>query len=297
MIVMGPKRSDEHMVAPRVVGVTEAMDLVSPSDPEVAWLIEQANASGEMEGLAERLEALAIRRLPPGARLATTEEIEGPPRELRRLFQIATKPLLARGWRRTGNRVVFDSPSGHWADIKIDMGTGPAPVLFFLFAVVGSPYLLRVNGGDGVRPRGFTSAHLSLLLQVVMEYDPAAAGEPRRLTIPQRPHAMTGIVLGRDSGQAWLTDLLERLATTMEGLCSDRAMRDWLVEHGGSAVAPLRDAVLLSRHLGDLDRQPDLLERAQLAAQDPLIRHNNRGRDPMFWSHDRFMRFVNELTD
>ena len=286
--------------------MTEAMDLVSPSDPEVARLIEQANASGDTDGLAEQIEALVIRRLPPGVRLATSEEVEGPPRELRRLLQIATKPLLARGWRRTGNRVVFEAPSGHWADIKIDVGTGPAPVTFFLFAGVGSPYLLRVNGGDGVRPRRSTPAHLLLLWQVVINYDPEAAGEPRRLAIPQRPYAMTGIVLGRASGQGWLTQLVERLATTMESLCSDRAMRDWLIEHGGSAVGPLRDAVLLSRGLGDLDRQSNLLERtrreteasrARLMAQDPLHRTNDRGRDPLFWSHDRFMRFVNELTD
>jgi hypothetical protein len=290
----------------RIVGLTDVAHLISPSDPKVAQLIEQANETGDMEWLAEHMQALLVQRLPPGVRLATDDEIEDPPRELRQSYLLATKPLLRRGWRRTGNRMVFDAPSGHWADIMIDIGTGPAPVESFLFAEVGSPYLLRAYGSDGRRPRTFGSGHLLLLWQVSVGYDPASAALLKRLTLPQRPYEDSRVVLGSDNAQAWLSELFERLATTMEGLCSDGAMRDWLAEGAFTNLNDLRFAVLLSHHLGDLDRRPELVERARrvsdehdarMMAKVPPIPRNDRGRDPRFWSHSRFMRFVATLPD
>jgi hypothetical protein len=290
-----------------VVSFTAVMQRVSPSDPELVQLIEQANASGDMDGLVEQLEAFAIRRLPPGVRLATDDEIEAPRREVRRLIRAAAKPLVARGWHRTETRLLFDAPNGYWADIKFDVRPGPAPVLVRFFAVVGSPYLARTyDGGDGRRPRGFGSAHATLLWQALIHYDPRWTRRPGHLRLPLYSAQQGEIVFGDDHARAWLGSELGDLATTMEHLCSDRAMRDWLVERGLSAVVPLRYAVLLSHHLGDLDRQTDLLERlrlesdashASLLAMDPPIPRNDRGRDPLFWSHKRFMRFVAELAE
>jgi hypothetical protein len=289
----------------RVVSFTDVMHHVSPSDPEVVQLIEQANASGDIDGLVDQLEAFATRRLPPGVRLATDDEIEAPRREVRRLIRQAAKPLVARGWHRTETRLLFDAPNGYWADIKFNIRPGPAPVLILLFAVVGSPYLARTyDGGDGRRARGFSSAHATLLWQAWIRYDPSSTKRPGRLVLPRYSRQQGAIVFGGDGAQAWLVSELGDLATTMEHLCSDRTMRDWLVHHGLSAVVPLRYAVLLSHHLGDLDRQTELLERlkAESDAIDagllgPPTPHNDRGRDPLFWSHKRFMRFVSELED
>ena len=176
-----------------------------------------------------------------------------------------------------------------------------------IWAVVGSPYLARTyDGGDGRRPRGWGSGHATLLWQAAIRYDPGSTKRPGRLRIPQYFDQPRAIALGGDNARAWLVSELGELATTMEHLCSDRTMRDWLVDHGLSAVGPLRYPVLLSHHLGDLDHQTDLLERlraesdaidAGLLAKDPPIPRNDRGRDPLFWSHNRFMRFVAELED
>ncbi len=292
--------------AVKIAGFDEVSHLVSGSDPEVARLIEAANAIGDMDWLAAQIEALVVQRLPRGVRLATPEEIEAPQREVRRFIRQAAKPLVARGWHGTGTRFVFDAPSGHWADIKFDVRPGPAPVLIFPFAVVGSPSLLRIYGGDGQRPRAWGSGHASLLWQTWIEYDPESTKGPKRLPIPYLSQEKPGILLGRNNAQGWLTDLLGELAATMEALCSDRPLRDWMVERGLSAVRPLRDAVLLSRRLGDLKQQTDLLERLRVESEEsesylmaltPPIRRNDRGRDPLFWSHDRFMRFVAELED
>jgi hypothetical protein len=288
-----------------VVSFTDVMRHVNPADPELVQLIEQANASGDTEGLVEQLEAFATRRLPPGVRLATDDEIEAPRREVRRLIRAAAKPLVARGWHRTETRLLFDAPTGYWADIKFDIRPGPAPVLVQVWAVVGSPFLNRVYyGGDGRRPRGWGSGHATLLWQAAVRYDPGSTKRPGRLRIPQYFDQPRAIVLGGDSARAWLISELGDLATTMEHLCSDRTMRDWLVNDGLSAVVPLRYAVLLSHHLGDLDRQTELLERLK-AESDAIdagllgtpIRHNDRGRDPLYWSHSRFMRFVLELGE
>jgi len=291
----------------RVVGFSEVSHLVSATDPQVAQLIEQANASGDIEGLVEQLEALLIQRLPPGVRLATDEEIKAPQREVRRLIREAAKPLVARGWHRTETRLLFDAPNGYWADIKFDVRPGPAPVLVQIWAVVGSPYLARIyDGSDGRRPRGWGSGHVVLLWQAAIKYDHGSTKRPGRLRIPQYFDQPRAIVLGSDNARAWLGSELGDLATTMEHLCSDRTMRDWLVERELSAVGPLRYAVLLSHHLGDLDRRPDLLEllrlrsdaaEASLLAKNPPMPRNDRGRDPLFWSHKRFMRFVSELED
>jgi hypothetical protein len=278
-----------------VVSFTDVMKHVSPSDPEVVRLTEQANASRDMDGLVEQLEAFAARRLPPGVRLATDDEIEAPRREVRRLIRAAAKPLVARGWHRTETRLLFDAPTGYWADIKFDVRPGPAPVLLQVWAVVGSPLINRMYyGGDGRRPRGWGLGHAVLLWQAAIRYDPGSTRRPGRLRIPQYFDQPRAIVFGGDNAQAWLVSELGELATTMELLCSDRTMRDWLVERGLSAVVPLRYAVLLSHHLGDLDRQTELLERlrlesdashASLLAMDPPTPHSDRGRDPLFWSH------------
>jgi len=300
-------RSNRRRSRPdRVIGFHEVRHLVSATDPEVARLIEEANASGDVGGLVDQIEALVTRRLPPGVRLATDEEIEVPEREIRRFIRAAAKPIAARGWHRTETRLVFDAPNGYWADIKFDVRPGPAP-LVRIFAVVGSPYLSRVyDGGDGRRPRGWGQGHATLLWQVLIRYDPGSSKLPRRLRLPEESNQQGQIVLGRDNAQAWLVSELGNLATMMERLCSDRTMRDWLVNDGLSAVGPLRYAVLLSHHLGDLDRQTDLLERlrgetdasdASLLDKDLPIRRSDRGRDPLYWSHKRFMRFVAELKD
>ena len=303
-----PRSKDHKTSAERTVEVSDVLHVFDPSDPDLLRLIERANAAGSKERLEQPVRDWAASRLPPGSSLGTSEDVKDARGEILRLIRAASKPIVLRGWHLSGSRLIHHAESGHWADITIDVRPGPPPVLLFLFAVVSSPYLLRVfeQRDPEQRPEKFSGGHATLLWQVSVEYDPEATKRPRPLRIPQPPHHETGIVLGQDNAQVWLTDALGRLATTMEALCSDRALRDWLLDQPRGSVASLRHAMLLSRHLGDLAGHPDLVERTRIAteardrammAKRPPIPNRDRGRDPLFWSHPRFLRFLRELTD
>jgi hypothetical protein len=225
-----------------------------------------------------------------------------------RLIREASRPLRARGWHLGGSRLTFRSESGHWADITIDFQAGAPPAAIFLFASVSSPYLLRAWDGRDPdrRPRRLSGGHVSLLWQVWIDYDPASTKRPKLLKIPQRYYAKPGIVIGATTASAWLEDTLRRLADAMEGLCSDQAIRDWLLEFQSANPFALRHAVLLTRHAGDVDHLPAVLEQtsiatealdAKMVAEQPPIPNRDRGKNPLFWSHKRFLRFLDEIED
>jgi hypothetical protein len=290
-----------------VMSVTDVLMDMSAADPELSRLIEDANARGTLDGLEERLTQLAERRMPPGTRLWTQAENESVRRDFNRFVREASRPLRARGWHLSGNRLTLHAATGHWADMTIDFRAGAPPAPIFLFAAVSSPYLMRTydHADPERRPRSL-GGHASLLWQVWVKYDPAATKRPKPLKIPQPYDALTGIVLGQSNAAAWFDDTLGRLAETMEGLCSDRAIRDWLLEFAAENLRALRYAVLLTRHLGDVDRLPDVLEQARILnealdaamlAQRPPISTRDRGRDPLFWSHARFLRFLDDVED
>jgi hypothetical protein len=289
------------------VNLTDVLMLFGPADPALMQVIEDANAAGSLEGVEERLTQLAESRLPPGTRLWTQVEDESVRRDFNRFVREASRPLRARGWHLSGHRLTFHAESGHWADIMIDFRAGAPPVPIFLFANVSSPYLLRTyNHLDPERRPRRLSGHASLLWQVWIKYDPASTKRPKSLKVPQRIDAQTGIVLGRTNAAAWLDDTLGRLAETMERLCSDRAIRDWILAFESANPSALRRAVLLTRHIGDVDRLPGVLEQTRIAtdahaaammAGRPRVPRNDRGKDQRLWSHTRFLRFLDELED
>jgi hypothetical protein len=294
--------------AATIVNIDDVLLRLGPSDPALHQLIEDTNAAGTLEGLEERLTQLAERRLPPGTRLWTRGENESARRDFDRFVREASRPLRARGWQFSGRRLTFRAETGHWADITIDFQAGAPLLPFFLFASVSSPYLLRTfeHLDPERRPRRLSGGHASLLWHVWIDYDPASTKRPKPLKFPQRSGAEPGIVIGATTAGAWLEDTLGRLANTMEGLCSDRAIRDWLLEFKSANRRALRYAALLTRHIGDVDRLPDVLEQTRMATEahdaaimaKPLrVPRNDRGKDSRFWSHTRFLRYLDELED
>jgi hypothetical protein len=288
-----------------IVNIDDVLLRVGASDPELIQLLENSDAAGTPGGLEQRLSQFAASRLPPGTRLWTRAEDESVRRDFDRFVREASRPLRARGWHRDGSRLTLHAKSGHWADVTIDFRAGAPPAPIFLFADVSSPYLMRTyeHLDPDRRPPRFSGGHVSLLWQVWIDYDPASTKEPKTLKIPKRHYAKPGIVIGATTAGPWLEATLSRLAETMEGLCSDRAIRDWLLEFETRNPRALRYAALLTRHLGDNDHLPAVLEQTRIAtdahdarmmAKPPRVPRNDRGKDPRFWSHKRFLRFLTE---
>jgi hypothetical protein len=180
------------------------------------------------------------------------------------------------------------------------------PLLVQIFAGNLSPYLLRVFNrvNPAKPPPSMIAAHIAVLWQMEFDYLEAATVSPPPIDLSQRRYARTGIVLGAATAPGWLADALARLVPVVQGLCSDLAMRDWILEHDASSYLSLRLAVLLSHHLGLADEIPQLLEMAERAEADVntklisrglTVPNEDRGRmHPQFWSHRRFLRFLQE---
>jgi hypothetical protein len=201
---------------------------------------------------------------------------------------------------------VFRGPDGHWGHIvfRADGWRRPLPVQ--IFAGNLSPYLLRVyNRVNPDRPSNdMVAANIAILWQYEIGYDEASADHPARFSLDKRAHAEPGIVLGRSTAAGWLDDALAQLVPVVQGLCSDRAIRDWLLENEGHKASSLHEAVLLTRHLGLHDEVPDLLARAERVRAEEDARSLANGRKPVrvhrgmsypqFWTHRRFLRFLEE---
>ena len=269
-------------------------------------LLQEATAAGSWAGLEGRLEALMQSAVPPGQQLIGRAAFEAERRRFYTLVRAAGQPYRAAGWDVRTNSLVYHGAEGHWGHIvfRADGWQSPLPIL--ISAGNLSPYLLRVfNRVDPAKPPPrFIASHISILWQMEIEYLEGATENPPPLDLSQRMYARSGIVLGKETAPGWLADALVRLVTLVRGLSSDLAMRDWILEHDASNYMSLRNAVLLTRHLGLTDEVPHLLELAERAKADSnagliaagqTVPHEDRGTlYPQFWSHRRFLRFLQE---
>jgi hypothetical protein len=170
-----------------------------------------------------------------------------------------------------------------------------------------SAYLLKVVDGcdpEKVPPPRITALHTWIVWQWIMLFDPSETAPQPPFRLPVGPNEDTGLTLGDATAPSWLRDAMAVLVGPVKELCSDLAIRDWLVEHAGETNSwNLRQAALLTRHLGRDAEVPDLLARAQAAevlvdrsleADGLMPGHPDRtAHDPMMWSHERFMKFFN----
>jgi hypothetical protein len=162
-----------------------------------------------------------------------------------------------------------------------------------------------LNKLDPVKPPPlrFVAAHVAVLWQLEIEYLETAIEPPPPLDLTLRPWDHTGVLLGAQTAPGWLADGLARLVPVVRELCSDLAMRDWLVETAGDTNdMKLREAALLTKHLGLTDQLPAILDRAERIWAMHEERDSATGervvrfRDPMFGSHRAFLRFLDRTN-
>jgi hypothetical protein len=274
---------------------------------EYDQLLADVTAAGTWSGFEERLDRVYKSSLPAGTELLSPAELLAVRREFLGLVRKAARPYRERGWVATGGRLIRQAPTGYWSDLEFRVRRATTPTDVEIFATISSPYLLRVYEGldPDRRPASLSGGHVQLLWQVFVTYDVEALDPPSPLPIPipTTTRDETGIVLGAATASAWLSDAIGRLVEACEGLSSDGAMRDWLLEHRADRRDALRYAALLTRHLGEDDRLSEVLEKTRLVTdaldaslmnRDDPIPARDRGRDPRFWSHKRFLKFLAE---
>jgi hypothetical protein len=264
--------------------------------------VESANPEAALRDFFQEM-------MPPGVRLVDRGDFERSRRKFYSVMRNAARAHVARGWEVRTSRLVLRAPSGHWGQIafKAEQHASPLPVVLFAGAL--SPYLMRVwNGLDPDRLPDLTF-HAGLHWQTLFSFANEDRDRPRPLDIRKRKRWEavdwpTGIVLGPNTAEAWLRDLIDGLAASIEGLMSDQAIHDWLLANEPDNYWSLRDAALLSQHLGLTD-VPDLVERARVALERVDAKLRNAGQEPyhpdrsrlyrQFWSHRRFVRHLAEI--
>jgi len=160
------------------------------------------------------------------------------------------------------------------------------------------PYLMRVvNELDPSKPppAGFVAAHAWVCWYAPVRFARAVQVTPSPFEIPPGVWTDDRYCIDADTAAPWLGAALAKLAPATRALTSTRAVYDRLSTQEN--FVSLRHAYLLARHLGlDGDLAP-LEERARKAEEHARERAGSRTSDlqttyPQDWSHERFMRFV-----
>jgi hypothetical protein len=220
-----------------------------------------------------------------------------------------SRDLRARGWKLGSSSLVRRGAQGEWGHIRFHAPRweGP-PMRVDTYAGVTSPYLMRVlDRLDPTKPPppDFVASHAFVLWQYALTFEPEASQEPAPLKLPVRPSQEPDVILTPETAGPWLRSALRLVAPKVEGLCDERAIRDWLLAYANAEnYSDLRKAALLTRHLGLPDELPPILERAEAAkaAMDAYfvsigMRPLNAERGTRHigdWSHRHFLEFLEE---
>ncbi len=226
--------------------------------------------------------------------------------ELYAMVRAAARPFRGRGWQVRSNNLAIRGADGAWGQIVVTAEGRRGPQLVAgLYAGTVSAYLMKVVNQldpEKVPPPAFVGAHTRVLWQAQIRFDPAASEPPPPLTLPQPSNQEIGVVLGRTTASDWLAAAFAEVVPSVEGLCSDLAIRDWLLDDAGpTGTFDLRYAALLTRHLGLDDEVDAILRRAEAAEVErdrwwraqgiEPIKQDRSTRYPQSWSHRRFLRF------
>jgi hypothetical protein len=234
-------------------------------------------------------------------------------RQLVRHFQAAARGLEGAGWRIRGSSVAIQDGTGNWGAIILEHRYGEDPIEFALGSGVESAYLLRTlrERAPDRPPRGCWHAWLSAG-RLIGYSDTPSRQRPPLIEIPEQPDGWTAtwhsgpgqqIVGTLDPASAvdWFRDAMERLAPRLLALMPDAAIREWLL-YGRNALhlSHVREAALLSRHLGLVDDIPAILAAAEREYHEEARRlgpqeWTDRSFQPMMWSHARFLRFLDQV--
>ena len=156
-----------------------------------------------------------------------------------------------------------------------------------------APYLMRVvNKLDSAKPPppNFVAAHTSVCWYAPLRLARAVQVPPSPFEIPTGHWTDVRYCLDVDIAVPWLAAALAKLAPATRALSSNRAIYDRLSAQEN--FFSLRYAYLLARHLG-LDGDLGPLEvRARKATPSRGTSADRQTTYPQDWSHEHFMRFV-----
>jgi hypothetical protein len=219
---------------------------------------------------------------------------------------------MQEGWTVRGAGLVLHAPDGCWGQIVFSGASrehtvgrpwnvpdyrnlvAEWPILeMSLTAGTCAPYLMQfVNKLDPSKPpsRNFVAAHTQVCWYAPVWFARAARVISPPFEIPEDAMMANRYCIDVDTAAPWLAAALDTLAPATQALSSNRAIYDRLSAQKG--CFSLRSAYLLARHLRlDSDLAP-LEERARTAAGSQGMSADRQTTYPQDWSHERFMRFV-----
>ena len=196
--------------------------------------------------------------------------------------------IVFSGASRERSEPLFENANGY------DDSAVEYPILeMSLTAGTCAPYLMRVvNKLDSAKPPppNFVAAHTSVCWYAPLRLARAVQVPPSPFEIPTGHWTDVRYCLDVDIAVPWLAAALAKLAPATRALSSNRAIYDRLSAQEN--FFSLRYAYLLARHLG-LDGDLGPLEvRARKATPSRGTSADRQTTYPQDWSHERFMRFV-----
>jgi hypothetical protein len=247
-------------------------------------------------------------------------------RQFGKIVRESARPFATGGWKvGSAASLSLHGPEGHWGMVtfRTYLAAEPEALPVELLAGSLSPYLMVVvNQLDPARypPPDFIANHTQTAWQVPILFTPNATEQPPpfdrsarfpHLTADPQPPLRYG--LGAETAGAWLSDLFALLVPETGGLCTDLSIRDWLIddqraERGRYRLTSLhaRQAALLTRHLGLVDELDASLSRAETMKADEDARakaggyyrnwDRHRTHYKHNWSHEKWLRWFNEIT-
>ena len=196
--------------------------------------------------------------------------------------------IVFSGASRERSEPLFENANGY------DDSAVEYPILeMSLTAGTCAPYLMRVvNKLDSAKPPppNFVAAHTSVCWYAPLRLARAVQVPPSPFEIPTGHWTDVRYCLDVDIAVPWLAAALAKLAPATRALSSNRAIYDRLSAQEN--FFSLRYAYLLARHLG-LDGDLGPLEvRARKATPSRGTSADRQTTYPQDWSHEHFMRFV-----
>ena len=196
--------------------------------------------------------------------------------------------IVFSGASRERSEPLFENANGY------DDSAVEYPILeMSLTAGTCAPYLMQVvNKLDPAKPPppNFVAAHTSVCWYAPLRFARAVQVPPSPFEIPTGHWTDDRYCLDVDTAVPWLAAALAKLASATQALSSNRAIYDRLSAQEN--FFSLRYAYLLARHLG-LDGDLGPLEvRARKATPSRGTSADRQTTYPQDWSHERFMRFV-----
>lgn len=224
--------------------------------------------------------------------------------EFYRAVRAESAPYVQRGWRPLTGGMAMWAEEGHLLHIGFIPTPNYFPFQAWLHARITSPYLYSVATGKPLTR--IPSAQATPVGCATPEFLDVRYAEDDHLAegaATSASAAQDGVVrLTPASVRPWLSAKFASTTAALTALDTDRGMRDWLLaDSPGADYERLRLACLLTKHLGEFDRLPHLLQVAEEAwaravstlpagADMAAGKWDRQRKLPVLWSHKRWLK-------